>query len=397
MTGTNNISYNANQQLETTAYVDVYKNDSHVGKHKHNDSKEISSLMPSSLVRSLALFFGLFSIANAIGFMIGNANIECVWWIDFRIQVLPEVFQNTLAIIIQFVCGCALVIWGLKPLHIKRANFAGISSIIIMLFALKDAAIYWALLISNQLYFALPVSLSALIALCMLCISISCTTTKKRLAAYETKINQPEQNATPQDKNNYHTPIHKKAAMLIWLLIIAMLFPVAQTIFYGSTDYRQKADVVVSFGAKVRSDGSMSLSLQERVKSAVELYLDGYVDYVLVSGGQGSDEPINEAYVMRDYAISLGVPNSAILVDTQGDTTQDTVKNSIDICNQKGLSTILADSSFYHMPRIKMMYMANGKDVSTVPAQGSFTWGSTKALLREIPAWWFYWCKYCLI
>lgn len=361
-----------------------------------NNNTKTRSCLPSTLIRSLALFFGLFAIANAIGFMLGNAEIESVWWVDFRIQILPNMLKNLLALIIQLACGGALVLWGLRPLNQRNDIFAGVSSIIILLFALKDAISYWALLLSNKLYFALPVSLSALIALCMLFIGISCFITYKRLAAC--KANKAEQTQVQNASlaaNVYHTPTHKKVAMIIWLVVIAMLFPVAQTVFYGSTDYRQQADVAVSFGAKVKSDGSMSLSLQERVKSAAELYLDGYVDYVLVSGGQGSDEPVNEAYVMRDYAISLGVPDTAIIVDPQGNTTQDTVKNSIEICRQKGFSTILADSSFYHMPRIKMMYMASETDVYTVPAQGSFTRGSTKALLREIPAWWFYWCKYC--
>ena len=36
-----------------------------------------------------------------------------------------------------------------------------------------------------------------------------------------------------------------------------------------------------------------------------------------MSGGQGSDEPVNEVDAMRDYAVANGVPESAILLDPQ--------------------------------------------------------------------------------
>ncbi len=344
----------------------------------------------SSLARAVALFFGLFSIANSIGAVTGHAATQAAWWIDFKLQFIPEPACSTAIVVLQLLCGIALVARGARPEQVRNAKFAAAASAVLALLALKDAFVYWSLLAQGTLYRALPVPLSAVIAACMLLVLASCLRSLKRCSSTGAAVSSSTSTAAPRSRR-------KLAATIIWLVVIAMVFPVAQTVFFGSTDYRQHADVAVSFGAKVRSDGSLSLTLQERVKSAAQLYLDGYVDYVLVSGGKGADEPINEAYAMRDYAISLGVPESAIIVDTEGDTTEDTVENSIRICEERGLATILADSSFYHMPRIKMMYTANDVNVRTVPAPGSFTWGSTKAVLREIPAWWFYWAKYCLI
>ena len=86
-----------------------------------------------------------------------------------------------------------------------------------------------------------------------------------------------------------------------------LLFPVAQVFFFGGSDYRRPADVVVVFGAQVHDDGHASTSLRDRMTTAVELYKEGLVKRVIVSGGVG-DSGFNEALVMRDMAVEAGVP-----------------------------------------------------------------------------------------
>ena len=56
-----------------------------------------------------------------------------------------------------------------------------------------------------------------------------------------------------------------------------LLFPVAQVFFFGKTDYRRPADVVVVFGAQVHRDGAPSTSLNDRMTTAIELYKDHLV------------------------------------------------------------------------------------------------------------------------
>jgi uncharacterized SAM-binding protein YcdF (DUF218 family) len=51
-----------------------------------------------------------------------------------------------------------------------------------------------------------------------------------------------------------------------------------------------------------------------------------------------------------------------------------------------------AVSSYYHMARIKMLFLANGHDVFTYPATPVME-NSNLAFntVREIPGWWYYW------
>ena len=106
------------------------------------------------------------------------------------------------------------------------------------------------------------------------------------------------------------------------------LFPLAQVLFFGTTDYRRAADVAVVFGAQVHDNGAPSTSLRDRMDTAVALYKDRLVKKVLVSGGVG-DSGYNEALVMRDMAVKAGIHREDVIVDSSGVNTEATVRNSI--------------------------------------------------------------------
>jgi len=97
---------------------------------------------------------------------------------------------------------------------------------------------------------------------------------------------------------------------------------------------------------------------------------------------------------MSTYAQQLGVPAAAIIVDPDGDSTQLTVANTLPIVRERGFTTLGAVSSYYHLARVKMLYLAAGQNVVTVPADGAKEGPSAfKAALREIPGWWYYWFR----
>ena len=75
--------------------------------------------------------------------------------------------------------------------------------------------------------------------------------------------------------------------------------------------------VAIVFGAGLRRDGTPTAILRDRVETAVKLYLDGKVEKLLMSG-DNSVENHNEPEAMRQYAVSLGVPDQAIVLDYAG-------------------------------------------------------------------------------
>ena len=172
-----------------------------------------------------------------------------------------------------------------------------------------------------------------------------------------------------------------------------LLFPVAQVFFFGKTDYRRPADVVVVFGAQVHGSGVASTSLNDRMTTAIQLYKDHLVKRLLVSGGVG-ESGFNEAIVMRDIAVKAGVPARDVAVDSNGVSTNATVTDTVPFFGGDGWTRILAVSQFYHLPRIKLAYQRAGWNVLTVPAGTSSPIPQTPySVVREIPAFWVYYLE----
>src|SRR5262245_62037958 len=120
-----------------------------------------------------------------------------------------------------------------------------------------------------------------------------------------------------------------KAALLL-LLIIALvaLLPRLLTGLYALPRAYRAADVpeksvAVVFGAGLWRDGSPTPVLRDRVQTAADLYFAGKVQRLLMSG-DNSTIYHNEPAAMLEYALQLGVPREAIVLDYAGTRTYDT-------------------------------------------------------------------------
>lgn len=79
-------------------------------------------------------------------------------------------------------------------------------------------------------------------------------------------------------------------------------------------------DYVIVLGAKVE-EGRISSSLRRRLDKAIE-YSQRNPDTVLIlSGGQGKDEPASEAQMMYEYLRYNGVPERQLVMEDRSDST----------------------------------------------------------------------------
>jgi len=115
--------------------------------------------------------------------------------------------------------------------------------------------------------------------------------------------------------------------------------------------------VFVTFGSKIKSDGTPGLPLQRRLSKTKEL-MEKYPDsVVIVTGGKGSDEPISEAEAMKKWLISNGIDESRIIMEDKAKNTLENVEHSKEIIEEYGLSDrkIGCISSDYHVMRIRFI------------------------------------------
>ena len=139
---------------------------------------------------------------------------------------------------------------------------------------------------------------------------------------------------------------------------------------FGSTDYRRDADVAVVLGARVYPDGTLSLALSDRLDTAVELFREGRVRFVLVSGATGV-EGINEATAMRRYLLDVGLPEERVLFDPDGANTLATARHARRLMSEHGLNSALIVSHNFHLARCKLLFEEQGVPAVTVPARMS--------------------------
>lgn len=80
--------------------------------------------------------------------------------------------------------------------------------------------------------------------------------------------------------------------------------------------------VALVLGAGLWADGSLTPILADRVATAAELYHAGVVQKLLLSGDNRFVD-YNEPEAMRQYALNLGVPEEALVLDYAGRRTYD--------------------------------------------------------------------------
>ncbi len=163
--------------------------------------------------------------------------------------------------------------------------------------------------------------------------------------------------------------LFKITLFLIFTALTVLLIPRVTTQFHGWTRTQSVEDVpkhgvAIIFGAGLWRDGSPTPVLRDRVATGAALYHAGKVEKLLMSGDNRFDD-YNEPAAMRDYALSLGVPEEAIVLDYAGRRTYDTCYRARDIFRLD--SAILVTQKF-HLPRALYTCNALGVAATGVPA-----------------------------
>ncbi len=153
---------------------------------------------------------------------------------------------------------------------------------------------------------------------------------------------------------------------------------------FGRTDFRRKADAAVVLGAKVYDDGSVCGALKDRLDTGIELYQQGNVSFLIMSGGVGKNG-LSEPQVMAQYAFrNGGVPTSRIILDEEGGNTFESAFNCGRIARENGFRGLLTVSQYFHCARVKMIFKRFGAECYTVPTCSSQTsTGGVSRLSRE--------------
>lgn len=142
--------------------------------------------------------------------------------------------------------------------------------------------------------------------------------------------------------------------------------------------------VAIVFGARVYRNERLSAMLRDRVDTAIELYHQGKVDMLLLTGGQNGLE-YDEPAAMMAHALENGVPAEAIQLDYGGLRTYDSCYRAANIFQVE--QAVLVTQEF-HLPRALLLCDNMGFNVVGVKADRRDYDPRSIAYseMREIPA-----------
>ncbi len=138
-------------------------------------------------------------------------------------------------------------------------------------------------------------------------------------------------------------------------------------------------DCIIVLGAGVRSDGSPSPMLQDRLNTGIELYENGVSDRILMSGDH-TKKGYDEVNIMKDYAINKGIPSENVFMDHAGISTYDSIYRAKEIFRAE---KILIVTQEYHLYRALHIAEKLGVEAYGVSADVRVYAGQELRELRE--------------
>ena len=178
--------------------------------------------------------------------------------------------------------------------------------------------------------------------------------------------------------------------LILGLLVVGITEAVIIHASFGNP--KETVEYMVVLGAKVNRDGP-SVSLWDRICGAYE-YLEEHPDVIaIVSGGQGTDEPITEAECMYRELVNLGIDPKRIWIEDNATSTWENLNFSLDLIEEKtGVrpEKLGVLSSEYHLFRASLFAKACNVEFVGIPARTSRLSQMINHFMREVAGVWHY-------
>jgi uncharacterized SAM-binding protein YcdF (DUF218 family) len=191
------------------------------------------------------------------------------------------------------------------------------------------------------------------------------------------------------------------------LVLATWLGALASVVAAANRDAAQPATAIIVLGA-AQYDGRPSPVLRARLDHAVALWRRGLAPRLIVTGGRRAGDRTSEAATSRRYAVQHGVPDSVILLESEGRTTVESMRAAAALlaevertaASRDGSTPVVARSAIlvsdpFHMLRLRMLARRYGIVAYTSPtrtspisARRSTAWGYMLRESLKIPVVW---------
>ena len=168
--------------------------------------------------------------------------------------------------------------------------------------------------------------------------------------------------------------------VMIYLIAAAIIY-VTSGILVVSTPQITPVDYIIVLGCGLINGDQITPLLKGRVDKGIALYNKDPENTVLIfSGGKGKDETVSEAYAMKQYALSKGIPEDHILMEDKSTNTKENMQFSYKLIRKQGKNKpkMAFSTNRFHQFRAGVYAYQNGMNIRGV--------GSTTKLYFAINA-----------
>jgi uncharacterized SAM-binding protein YcdF (DUF218 family) len=167
-----------------------------------------------------------------------------------------------------------------------------------------------------------------------------------------------------------HPPVVRVVLAGLGLLLLGWLTSLAAVLVWERNDQARPVSAIVVLGA-AQYVGRPSPVLRARLDHAIDLWRRQLAPLIIVTGGTGTGDTTSEAAVSQRYAIRRGVPASAILLETKGRTTSESMEGVAALMGKQSRRDVLLVSDPFHMLRLTILARRHGLEPYASPTPTS--------------------------
>ena len=173
--------------------------------------------------------------------------------------------------------------------------------------------------------------------------------------------------------------------MTAWIVALVFVWLVASVLLdvcgRRSPPPGQTFDAIIVLGCRVFPNGEPSVALRERVKLAAAMFEGGAAPLVITSGGMG-DSGHAESEVAARLLVALGVPRSAIHMESRSTSTQENARYCAMAVPAR---SVLLVTDAYHCLRARRVFSRYFQTVGSAGSIHPVPRLRAKGSLREVP------------
>ncbi|MFA5804872.1 MAG: YdcF family protein [Melioribacteraceae bacterium] len=320
------------------------------------------------------------AIIYLLGLLILKYDLNNLALAEFRVDYIGNILNILIALLI--VVACIVLSTGKKNIDRRRANLILVFQIVSLLSLVFVFFVQKLNLINNSNYlFNFPakkvyVGLSFIFSDLLQIFSM--------IYLYGIIIG---------DENYFELrALIRTIVAVVILLVFSLLYVWNVKVYDESKLVKTKYDYGLIPGAAVYSKGKPSPIFEARIRKALELYREGIIKNILLTGGKAPGE-ISESESAFNYLTNLGIPKKDIAVENRSSTTSEQIKYLRDeILTLKNNNTVLIISDGFHLSRI--IQIAKFFKIKTIGVSSDYTMSFSKTLFyraRESVALLLFW------